>query len=48
MIEELKCVLGNRMELVDYLKNITITTENVKEILDLDVSNILQEGELTH
>ena len=41
-------MLGNRMELVDYLKNITITTENVKEILDLDVSNILQEGELTH
>ena len=40
-------LLEDREGLIDFLARATITVDNVKEILDLDVSNILQEGNIT-
>lgn len=40
-------LLENREALIEFLLRSTITVDNVKEILDMDVSNILQEGTIT-
>lgn len=45
IINRLRQVLHRREELIDYLGSISITIHNVQEILELGVSNILQEGE---
>ena len=47
IIERIKNLLNNRNELANYLEEISITESNVKEILDLRVSEILQEGPIT-
>lgn len=44
IIDHVKSLLNKRHELIEYLLAIEITIDNVKDILDLDVSGILQEG----
>lgn len=44
VISGVRKLLHNREALIDYLSRSTITVDNVKEILDMDVSQILQEG----
>lgn len=39
--------MSKRDDLVDYLRSINITVGNVKQILDLNVTNILQNGQIT-
>lgn len=48
IIEKVKSLLDSREELIDYLDTIKITPSNAKDILDLDVSNILQNGQMDY
>ncbi len=48
IIEKVKSLLDLREELVAYLDTIKITPSNAKEILDLDVANILQAGPMDY
>lgn len=47
IIESIKKVISKRDDLIDYLRSIKITVGNVKQILDLNVTNILQDGHIT-
>jgi len=47
VINGVKKLLQNRKALIEFLLQSTINVENVKEILDMDVSTILQEGLIT-
>jgi hypothetical protein len=44
VINGVKKLLNNRNSLIEFLSQSTINVDNIKEILDMDVSNILQEG----
>ena len=47
VINGVQKLLNNREGLIDFLSRSSISVDNVKEILDMDVSNILQEGTIT-
>jgi len=47
VINGVKKLLQNRKALIEFLLQSTINVDNVKEILDMDVSTILQEGLIT-
>ncbi len=47
VINGVKKLLHNRNSLIEFLGNAVINVDNVKQILDMDVSNILQEGLIT-
>lgn len=44
LLREISEVVDSRDNLIQFIEKIKITTENVKEILDMNVSNILQNG----
>jgi hypothetical protein len=44
ILERVKFCLDKRYELIEYLDELNVTTDIIKDILDLDVTTVILEG----